>query len=235
MNGDGSGQHEDRGAPRREALAVPVADGDLFELTRQVGVLYWRREPLNITAMKRRHPELLAAAFALSPFVGWKRLLDIAGIPYGKIRIELQDTVPCAICGARYLGLQVHLHRIHGVSAKTYLAEFPGSEISGERLRARFFVRTAKSHLIMPHWERLWSKEYVLDRIAELHRHGVALNVQSFFERGHEPSRTRPGPISSRPGRLRSPLLGSILTRCASSCLGATGRRRESWCCCRSG
>ncbi len=179
---------EDRCARQQEAPDVAVADDELFELARQVGVLYWQREPLNITAVKRRHPEIVAAAFARSPFVGWKGLLDRAGIPYRKIRVELQGTVLCAICGARFQGLQVHLHRIHGVSAKTYLAEFPGSEISSEQLRARFFVRTAKSRLIMPHWERLWSREYVLDRIAELHRRGVPLNVQSFFERGHEPS-----------------------------------------------
>ena len=161
---------------------------NVSELARRVGVLYWRREPLNITAVKRRHPELLAAAFALSPFVGWKRLLDIAGIPYERIRVNLRDTVTCALCGAEYRGLQVHLHRIHGVTAKEYLTEFPGAEISSEQLRARFFIRDPKARVIIPHWERLWSREYVLDRIAELHRRGVALNVQSFFERGHEPS-----------------------------------------------
>ena len=35
------------------------------------------------------------------------------------------------------------------------------------------------SHLLIPHWEPVWSAEYVLDRIAELHRLGMDLNARA--------------------------------------------------------
>ncbi len=134
--------------------------------------LYADDEPLNITAVKRRHPELLRAAMAVKPFWGWRRALEAAGLSYDDIVVELTDHIVCRLCGRRLRRIGTHL-RWHGTTAEDYLTQFPGEELVCEEVRT--IVATDQyeaAEYALPHWERVWSPEYVLDRIAERARRG---------------------------------------------------------------
>jgi hypothetical protein len=141
------------------------------------------REPLNITAVKRRHPELIRNAFSVRPFWGWKRALEAAGANYRTIRIAIDDAAECRICHRRCSILTSHLRGIHGISPEEYLADYPGAEVMCESLRAQRLglnPRTrARVRMLMPHWEPMWSPEYVLDRIAEYQKRGYPMNMEA--------------------------------------------------------
>jgi hypothetical protein len=141
--------------------------------------LYSKNEPLNIAAVKRRHPELLQKVYAFRPFLGWRQALKDAGIDYRKINVELEEKCVCQICGAEAGILSLHLQADHQVTPAEYREEFPGAEIMAETVRAA--KRTGKA--VMPHWEPLWSLEYALDRLWEFHRRGWALNSEEVQRR----------------------------------------------------
>ena len=145
------------------------------KLVRLIRELHRKRQPLNIAAIKRSHPHLLRRVFAVKPFWGWKQALKDAGIDYGKINVELQEYVTCRVCGKDRGFLNGHLFMIHKITAAEYLEQYPGEELLSEEVRARKSV-SLKRHTSMPHWEPLWSAEYILDRIAEMHRRGMQLN-----------------------------------------------------------
>ncbi len=69
------------------------------EIIREIRQLHSRREPLNISAVKRNHPKLIERVYAMQPFWGWKRALEDAGLDYSKINTELLDYIDCKICG----------------------------------------------------------------------------------------------------------------------------------------
>lgn len=97
----------------------------------------WRdRQPLNIRAVKRDAPGLMADAFALRPFVGWRGLLEAADITYDRINIELEDLIECGLCGYEARSLVFHIHRHHEWTAADYREEFPGAPILSEAARA---------------------------------------------------------------------------------------------------
>ena len=136
--------------------------------------LFKRDEPLNICAVRRQHPRLLDAVYDIKPFWGWKRALEAAGIDYADIRVELLDYVVCEICGEEFGCLGFHLSRTHEVISEDYKIDYPDADFVCETVRASM---TRMHTDILKHWERIWSPEYVLDRIAEFHRHNISLNV----------------------------------------------------------
>lgn len=131
-----------------------------------------KREPLNLTAVKRRHPRLLKSVYAVRPFWGWKQALADAGIDYAKINVDLDDACECRVCGAELGILTVHLLRVHELTPEEYRRDFPGAEIMAETVRAA----RMRAHTRLPHWEPVWSWEYALDRAWEFHRRGWSLN-----------------------------------------------------------
>ncbi len=144
--------------------------------------LYRKREPLNISAVKRRHPELIAAVYAMKPFWGWKGALADAGIAYSEIEVELQDHCTCQICGYEAAILTFHLMQVHGTTPADYRKQFPAAEIMSEsNCAARLRAKPA-----IPHWEPVWTWEYVLDR------------ARAFYELGY-PVSNRAMALTERP------------------------------------
>jgi hypothetical protein len=137
---------------------------------------YARWEPLNINAMKRRAPEVLAAAFEIKPFWGWRRAIEAAGLRYEKIPVELEETVRCEECGREYVSLNSHLRLRHGFEPGEYQEAYPGAAVQSEAMRAR---RGLSPGSVAAHWEPVWSPEYLLDRVSYYHELGVAMNRKS--------------------------------------------------------
>jgi hypothetical protein len=131
--------------------------------------------PLNLTAMKRENPALVAEVFAMRPFWGWRRAVESAGLRYEQIPVALEDTVECLVCGARLAILSGHLAAEHGLSRGEYHDEFPDAYSVSEEIRATR-MRPPRD---VPHWEAIWSPEYVVDRVRHLHDLGFAVNVKS--------------------------------------------------------
>ncbi|MFC1451984.1 hypothetical protein ACFLSJ_01410 [Verrucomicrobiota bacterium] len=146
------------------------------QLVREIRRLHRQGEPLNITAVKRRHPSIIKKVYAVKPSWGWKRALADAGIEYRKVKFQLEPYVDCRLCGGQFAHIALHLPRRHACDAAEYLRDYPDAEAFSEEMRATFMRRGHKKRLLIPHWERPWSDEYVLDRVAELHRRGFPLN-----------------------------------------------------------
>jgi len=182
-------------AQRQQPLA-PVPDSSLFSSMRsdshgrltpvqrriagRIRALHDAGEALNIAAVKRRHPGLIKRVCALRPYWGWKAALAAAGLAYRDVALRLQETVTCRICGAEKLTLVQHLARTHEVDCDDYLTDYPDADLTSEAYRAGMMGRSSTkggtSRRLMPHWERPWTPEYVLDRIAELNRRGMSLH-----------------------------------------------------------
>ncbi len=135
-----------------------MTDTELFSRIRR---LYRARRPLNISAVKRSHPELIESAYSRRPFLGWRQALEQAGVDYAKIAVELQNHVECPLCGKSFQSLGIHLKFMHGLTSGEFAREFPDLPISGEVHRQ--IRRPAPAAL--PHWETVWTREYLLDRI----------------------------------------------------------------------
>ncbi|HBJ87554.1 MAG TPA: hypothetical protein DDZ88_27600 [Verrucomicrobiales bacterium] len=156
--------------------AKPSADPSLpgvVELTAALKRLHEAGMPLNITAAKRHYPQLLAAAFAQQPFLGWRRALRQAGIDYSKIRVELPSLLTCAICDKEVGNLANHVRLKHQVAWDEYLLDHPDAEVLPEWERRR---RSFREWTKLAHWEPLWTPEYVLDRLSAWHESGAAMN-----------------------------------------------------------
>jgi hypothetical protein len=154
-------------------MGLTKAQQRIVQLIRQ---LHRRRAPLNLAAVKRRHPTLLRQVYKMRPFWGWKRALEAAGVDNSKINVELLDYVTCRLCGKDCGLLNGHLSQVHKLSASDYLEQFPGAELISEELRAHQSRALRRGNVNLPPWEPLWSAEYILDRIAEMHRRGMPLN-----------------------------------------------------------
>ena len=156
------------------------------QLVRQIQRIHLKGEALvNITAVKRRHPKLMERVFAVKPYWGWKQALADAGIDYGHINVELQPYATCPICGEQMRLLSPHVTGVHDCDMVDFRAEYPAAEIASEERRAEMMrqgLRSGKARLLVPHWEPLWSDEYVLDRIVELHRLGFDMNCKAAFD-----------------------------------------------------
>jgi hypothetical protein len=130
---------------------------------------------LNLTAVKREDPRLVAEVFSMRPYWGWRRAIEAAGLPYDRIPISLEDTLECLVCGRRLRLLSGHLAAEHGLTRGEYQTEFPGAYCLAETLRAL----RMRCPATLPHWEPIWSAEYVLDRIRYLHDAGTNVNADS--------------------------------------------------------
>ncbi len=152
-------------------------------LLREVRSLYLARQPLNISAVKRNRPELMEAAFAQSQaeFLGWKQGLEKAGIEYDKINVELTEYVRCEICGRELRTVGSHLRKVHEVTAEDYLEEFPWAETCSEEQRANKRNQMTRKRLRMPHWEPIWTPEYILDRAYAYYEAGYKMNAASII------------------------------------------------------
>lgn len=130
------------------------------QLTQKIKQLYRKKQPLNINRVRESHPHLLEAAYAFKPFLGWRQALEKAGLSYSKIISEVETHLECPYCGLHFKGLSAHLRIVHEVSTEDLRLDFPGLSITAEATRAIH----NPDHATMPHWEYVWSKEYVLDR-----------------------------------------------------------------------
>lgn len=145
-------------------------------ITREIRRLHARREPLNISAVKRNHPALIERVYAVRPFWGWKRALEAADLGYSEINTELRDYVDCEVCGKDLGNLAFHLISMHQITPQEYREEYPRAEILPETIRAGISRRKLRKRPPIPHWEHIWSPEYVLDRMAELSQRGFPMN-----------------------------------------------------------
>lgn len=138
---------------------------------------------LNLHAVKRRRPDLLERVYEVRPFWGWWQAIADAGLDYSELKVELEETVTCRICG--YVGLQLnaHLGRRHDTTSAEYRKQYPGAEIASELRRARM-KKEGGNHLL-PHWEPLYSDEYMMDRAYRYHSMGHRLRTTWICENDH--------------------------------------------------
>lgn len=159
-------------------------------IVREIQALHRKRAPLNISAVKRSHPQLIKRVYAVRPYWGWKHALEDAGLDYKKINVELRDYVDCKICGRDFGALPFHLITQHDISPQDHAREYPDAELTSETARAKISHSHAGRHKrsASAHWEAIWTPEYALDRIAELHRRAFPLNFK--WMAGHEKALT---------------------------------------------
>ena len=159
----------------------PVLSDAQREVAEQIRGLHESGEALNISAVREKHSDLLLAAYRVKPFWGWKRALEAAALNYSMIRFRLPEYVTCKLCGGKRRNLTQHVLFHHGMPAATYKQRFAGATLISEAALMRRRSERPSTPLqtaprIIPHWEPVWSPEYVLDRLAELDRQGVGLN-----------------------------------------------------------
>ena len=154
------------------------------ELFRAIRARHAKREPLNLSAVKRAAPDLVAAAFAPRPFLGWRGALEAARLSYHEIVVRLEEEVECLICRRwlRSLG-GAHL-ATHGTTTDEYRTDFPGAETMAETLLARITGVSVHGpiRLLYPHWEPVWTLEYALDRLHYIYRAGHPCHVAALHD-----------------------------------------------------
>lgn len=141
------------------------------------------KEPLNLHAVAHRRPALLKAVFSGKSPKGWYRTLVSAGINPYQIVHEHSDEVHCPCCEYSGAVLGSHLKSLHGIERHEYLDEFgPEFEVSSEGFRANKFH--SRPIFGIKHWEKLWSKYYVIDWILRIKECGHALNFHYINQQG---------------------------------------------------
>lgn len=148
------------------------------EITERIRAWHAEGMPLNICAVKRRSPELLAEVFALRPFWGWWRAVQDAGLSYDELGVELAERVRCELCGLWRRSLGTHLRKIHGLERGEYAQHFPGAPVHSAVFRARLLGPGR----LAPHWEPCWSAEYVADRIRFLHDQHHPVHIDALHD-----------------------------------------------------
>jgi hypothetical protein len=140
-------------------------------------------QALNLHEVARERPVLIAHAFATPSPRGWRRCLLDAGVdPYEIVHLH-EEIVECAVCGYTGAVLGTHLKQCHQMTSAEYREEYGlGCEVSSESFRAGKFA--ARPLAGIAHWERLWSKHYVIDWILRLREDGHDLNYNSIQKAG---------------------------------------------------
>jgi hypothetical protein len=138
----------------------------------RIRALHRAGTPLNISAVKRHHPKLLQQVMSLKHFRGWRKALEAAGISYSDIKVDLLDYCMCAICGEKLLVLNNHLWAKHGMTKAKYCKKFPNESTMSEQRRAEKTESLRQS----PHWEPIWSQEYLIDYLIYKHEKGENLS-----------------------------------------------------------
>jgi len=134
--------------------------------------------PLNLTAVKRNQPGLLRQVMSLKHFRGWRKALEAAGIAYNAIHVELLDYCTCALCGEKLLSLGSHLAAKHGMTKKKYFKKFPDASVMAEQMRAEKTAALRKP----PHWEPVWSREYIVDYLIYKHERGEDISPWTIYQ-----------------------------------------------------
>ena len=67
--------------------------GDRQHVIGEIQRRYEERKPLNISAVKRKCPELMDIVYSQEEYWGWKQALADAGVCYTKINVDVQDYV----------------------------------------------------------------------------------------------------------------------------------------------
>ena len=137
------------------------------------------KQPLNISAVKLHRPRLLKQVMTLKHFRGWRNALEASGLSYKTIRTELRDHCDCAICGKKLKTLNAHLWSIHQISKKQYLKRFPDEPTTSDAMR----VKSTFSLRLAPHWERIWSPEYLVDYLIYKHERGEDLSSWTIYQK----------------------------------------------------
>ncbi len=135
-------------------------------------------QALNLHEVARVRPDLIAEAFALPSPQGWRRCLMDAGVdPLGIVHNH-EEHVECAICGLSFGVLGTHLQHRHQMTGEDYHREYGEyHDLTSEAYRADKFRGRPISGI--DHWERLWSKYYIIDWVLRLHEEGHRLNMQN--------------------------------------------------------
>lgn len=140
-------------------------------------------KPLNLHAVARRCPKFLKAAYSGRSPRGWYRTLVDAGVDPYRVVHEHVEKVDCPVCEYSGLVLGSHLSIRHGIERHEYAKVLgPNIETSSESFRAGQF--NAYPMYGIKHWERLWSKRYVIDWILRLNEGGHPLNYRAITQNG---------------------------------------------------
>lgn len=139
--------------------------------------LHRARAPLNLSAVRRHHPKLLKQVMTLKHFRGWRKAVEAAGLAYHKLHTELLDSCTCALCGEELLVLNSHLWAKHGMSVRRYCRKFPHESTMSERMRAE----KTDSLRHPPHWEPVWSQEYLVDYLIYKHERDEDLSPWTVY------------------------------------------------------
>ena len=140
-------------------------------------------QALNLHEVARERPDLIEEAYAAPAPRGWRKCLIDAGVDPYKIHHIHEELVECAICGYTAAVLGIHLKKHHQMTSAEYREEYgPHRQISSEAFRAGQFA--ARPVAGIAHWERLWSKHYVIDWIIRLREEGHDLNFHSIQNAG---------------------------------------------------
>ena len=147
----------------------------------EIQKLHKERRALNISAVKRHSPKLLEIAYSQDEYWGWKQALADAGFSYSDIRTNLMDYVVCEKCNEPFSSLMSHLNHKHEITKVDYAEEFGDHvEVLSEELRANRMTRCSKkANSELPHWEPLYTKEYLLDRLWEYYKMGKTLHARA--------------------------------------------------------
>ncbi len=137
------------------------------------------KQPLNISAVKMHHPRLLKQVMTLKHFRGWRNALLAAGLSYKKIRIELSDHCHCALCGKKLKAMTVHLSAMHQMTKEQYLKKYPNEPTMSDAMRAK----TTFSLRLAPHWEPIWSREYLVDYLIYKYERGEDLSPWTIYQK----------------------------------------------------
>ena len=154
------------------------------QVIKEIQRRHLKRQPLNLSAVRRDAPELVAAVYAVRPYWGWKQALADAGLDYNQIRIAVRETVVCELCGGRYRSLGTHLIAMHEVAPDEYQEEYPEAELVSESTRERLMnrFRSGAHPDFLPHWEPVYTPEYVLDRLHTYAQLGYWMDHDNFSE-----------------------------------------------------
>ena len=137
------------------------------------------KQPLNLSYVKVHQPKLLKQVMTLKHFRGWRHALEAAGLSYDVIRTELADHVHCAVCGKKLRTLIGHLPSAHQMNIEEYNDTYPDQPTSCDAVRAKTTWYLRKK----PHWERVWSREYLIDYLIYKHEQDESLSPWTVYRK----------------------------------------------------
>jgi hypothetical protein len=92
--------------------------------------------PLNSTAVKRHYPDLITWVYEIRG-VGWKEALEVTGIDYASIAVELLPACQCRLCGQKHGILTAQLASVYRLKPSQYLERFLEADLMAESPRVK--------------------------------------------------------------------------------------------------